>query len=75
MEVGKYEPQSKAYMVKESVSNKPKALVSHERISNYYTAGNWGRKHINDINVLSLVVCLKSPKSALLLSVFSRSKG
>lgn len=43
MEVGKHEPQSKAYMVKESVPNKPKALVSHERISNYYTAGNWGR--------------------------------
>ena len=29
-----------------------------------------GRKHINDINILTLVVCLKSPKSALLSSIF-----
>lgn len=40
MEVGKREPENKAHVVKEPVSKKPKAPVSHERISKNYTAGN-----------------------------------
>lgn len=46
MEVGKKETESKTYAIKECVSKKAKALVSHERILKYYTAGNCQAENI-----------------------------
>lgn len=57
-EVGEGEPESKACMVKEPVSKKPKALVSHEGFKKLHSRKLQGIKHINDINILILVVCL-----------------
>lgn len=56
-EVGKREPERKAYMANEPVSKKPE--VSQKN----YTAGNCKAENISDINIniLILVVCLKSP--------------
>lgn len=57
-------------MGKEPTSKKPKALVSHGSIfKKFHSQILQVSKHINDINVniYIMVVCLKSPKSALLL--------
>lgn len=76
MEVGKMDHDSKAYVVKEFVAKKTKDFgISWKDFKKSNSRKLQGRKHANDINILTLVTCLKSPKSALLLSNFSKSEG
>lgn len=71
------EAGGKTYVEKEPVSKKPDFGVSWKDFKKLHSRKLQGRKPINDINIniLILVVCLKSPKLSLLLNTFSRSEG